>query len=205
MIGIDFIFLSIDMSGALFSLISLAVDGSFDVLGGILYIIMYAFPSLFRANEFLSNVCYRLVCELAIIASHCIWCLCHWDVVKEARRRKVTIDEIMEERDQAAREAESTMTVAPAEQQKPPDNGSQQEQEKIQEAPQETQPETPQSIMQQDTTQEKTQGTTTTSEIQTEANGTGDDDTIREKEAEGTGTVRGNVEERDLEKGIKHE
>ncbi|KAI5300171.1 E1 ubiquitin-activating protein uba2 [Ascosphaera pollenicola] len=43
-IGIDFIFLSIDMSGALFSLISLAFEGSFDVLGGVLYIVMYAFP-----------------------------------------------------------------------------------------------------------------------------------------------------------------
>ncbi|QPG76789.1 hypothetical protein FOA43_004183 [Brettanomyces nanus] len=55
-IGINFIFLATDLSGAIFSLASLAVDpANFDIMGAIIY-----------------SICAFL--EIGIFASHLVWC-----------------------------------------------------------------------------------------------------------------------------------
>lgn len=40
-IGINFVFLVMDFLGALFSLLSLAAQHTFDILGGVMYIVWY--------------------------------------------------------------------------------------------------------------------------------------------------------------------
>ena len=53
-IGINWIFLSVDFSGALFSLLSLVVENTFDILAGVMY-----------------SICMAL--EIGIFGSHIVW------------------------------------------------------------------------------------------------------------------------------------
>ncbi|GFN20725.1 PQ-loop repeat-containing protein [Aspergillus tubingensis] len=80
-IGFNWVFLSIDTLGGLFSLFALAAQGSFDILGGIMYILV-------------------VVLEAGIYASHIIWRIRYRAVRKEARASGRSIDEVLEERNQ---------------------------------------------------------------------------------------------------------
>ncbi|KAI0178985.1 PQ loop repeat-domain-containing protein [Hypoxylon sp. FL1284] len=80
-IGINFVFLSMDWFGAFFSLLSLAVQNSFDILGGVLYI-----------------VCILL--ESGIFLSHIIWLLRTRKIRKEAKARGKTFDDIAAEHEE---------------------------------------------------------------------------------------------------------
>ncbi|GLA47105.1 hypothetical protein AnigIFM63604_000969 [Aspergillus niger] len=77
-IGFNWVFLSIDTLGGLFSLFALAAQGSFDILGGIMYILV-------------------VVLEAGIYASHIIWRIRYRAVRKEARASGKSIDEVLEE------------------------------------------------------------------------------------------------------------
>ncbi|KAK8133316.1 hypothetical protein PG999_001489 [Apiospora kogelbergensis] len=77
-VGINWVFLSMDCSGALFSLLALVVQNTFDILGGILYI-----------------VCFAL--EVGIFASHLIWLLRTRKVRREAREKSMTFDALAAE------------------------------------------------------------------------------------------------------------
>ncbi|KMP03956.1 hypothetical protein CISG_00857 [Coccidioides immitis RMSCC 3703] len=76
-VGINWVFLTMDTFGALFSLLALVVESSFDVLGGVMY-------------------CVVLALEIGIFGSHIVWRLLHRDLLKEAKAAGVTIDEILE-------------------------------------------------------------------------------------------------------------
>ncbi|KAI9832141.1 MAG: hypothetical protein M1819_004492 [Sarea resinae] len=76
-VGINLLFLTVDFSGAFFSLIALAVQNHFDVLGGILYIIC-------------------LFLELGIFISHWVWLLRTRKVRKEAKCAGLSYDEYVE-------------------------------------------------------------------------------------------------------------
>ncbi|KAK2794018.1 hypothetical protein FQN50_009952 [Emmonsiellopsis sp. PD_5] len=76
-IGINWFFLSMDTLGALFSLLALAAEGTFDIMGGILYIIV-------------------LILELGIFASHIVWRIRFRGLRKEAKEAGVSVDEIIE-------------------------------------------------------------------------------------------------------------
>ncbi|KZF22967.1 hypothetical protein L228DRAFT_268333 [Xylona heveae TC161] len=78
-IGINFIFLTVDFSGAFFSTLALAVQHTFDILGGILYI-----------------VCMLL--EIGIFLSHGIWLIRTRKLRHEAKLSGKSIDEILDER-----------------------------------------------------------------------------------------------------------
>ncbi|KAI1475426.1 PQ loop repeat-domain-containing protein [Daldinia eschscholtzii] len=80
-IGINFVFLSMDWLGAFFSLMSLAVQNSFDILGGVLYI-----------------VCILL--ESGIFMSHLIWLFRTRKIRREAASRGKTFDNIAAEHEQ---------------------------------------------------------------------------------------------------------
>ncbi|XXH05430.1 thioredoxin-disulfide reductase [Hypoxylon texense] len=80
-IGINFVFLSMDWLGAFFSLMSLAVQNSFDVLGGVLYI-----------------VCILL--ESGIFLSHIIWLFRTRKIRQEAISRHKTFDDIAAEHEE---------------------------------------------------------------------------------------------------------
>ncbi|KAL1971045.1 hypothetical protein VTN77DRAFT_2879 [Rasamsonia byssochlamydoides] len=80
-IGINWVFLSIDSLGALFSLLSLAAEGSFDILGGILYILV-------------------LLLEGGIFTSHIIWRLRNRKLFRAAKESGKTVDEMLEELEQ---------------------------------------------------------------------------------------------------------
>lgn len=56
MVGINWLFLSVDFSGALFSLLSLVVDRHFDVLMGVMY-------------------CLCMALEIGIFGCHVVWLL----------------------------------------------------------------------------------------------------------------------------------
>ncbi|KAI9929942.1 hypothetical protein AWENTII_003606 [Aspergillus wentii] len=77
-IGINWVFLSIDTFGGLFSLFALAAQGSFDILGGIMYIVV-------------------VVLEFGIYASHIIWRIRYRKLRKEAKAAGKTIDEMLED------------------------------------------------------------------------------------------------------------
>ncbi|OTB19048.1 hypothetical protein K445DRAFT_345353, partial [Daldinia sp. EC12] len=77
-IGINFVFLSMDWLGAFFSLMSLAAQNSFDILGGVLYI-----------------VCILL--ESGIFMSHLIWLFRTRKIRREAASRGKTFDNIAAE------------------------------------------------------------------------------------------------------------
>ncbi|KAL1875133.1 hypothetical protein VTK73DRAFT_10270 [Phialemonium thermophilum] len=77
-IGINWIFLAMDWSGAFFSLMALVAQNSFDVLGGVLYIIC----------------CFL---EMGIFMSHIIWRIRTREIRKEAAAQGKTFDEIAAE------------------------------------------------------------------------------------------------------------
>ncbi|EPE04450.1 pq loop repeat protein [Ophiostoma piceae UAMH 11346] len=77
--GINFMFLTMDWLGAFFSLMALAVQNTFDVLGGVIYI-----------------VCAFL--EIGMFVSHGIWLLRSRTLRKEAKAEGKTYDEILAER-----------------------------------------------------------------------------------------------------------
>ncbi|KAI0870449.1 PQ loop repeat-domain-containing protein [Hypoxylon argillaceum] len=75
-IGINFVFLTIDSLGALFSLFSLVTQHTFDILGGVMYI-----------------VCISL--EIGIFLSHLIWLFRTRQIRKEAKLNDKTFDDVM--------------------------------------------------------------------------------------------------------------
>ncbi|KAK8073106.1 hypothetical protein PG996_006454 [Apiospora saccharicola] len=77
-VGINWVFLSMDCSGAFFSLMALVAQNTFDILGGVLYIICCAL-------------------ELGIFTSHLIWLLRTRQVRREAKARGKTFDELAAE------------------------------------------------------------------------------------------------------------
>ncbi|OQD78800.1 hypothetical protein PENANT_c079G11543 [Penicillium antarcticum] len=77
-IGFNWVFLSIDTLGGLFSLFALAAQGSFDILGGIMYILV-------------------VVLESGIYISHTIWRIRYRKLRKEAKTRGISIDELLDE------------------------------------------------------------------------------------------------------------
>ncbi|KAJ5495140.1 membrane protein [Penicillium diatomitis] len=76
-IGFNWVFLSIDTLGGLFSLFALAAQGSFDILGGIMYILV-------------------VVLEAGIYISHLIWRFRYRQLRKEAKMSGRSIDELLE-------------------------------------------------------------------------------------------------------------
>lgn len=83
-VGINFLFLSIDWCGAVFSLMALVAQNTFDVLGGVLYII-----------------CAGL--ELGIFLSHAIWMIRTYKIRKAAKAEGKTFDDIAAEHDAEGR------------------------------------------------------------------------------------------------------
>ncbi|CAK7245269.1 MAG: hypothetical protein STHCBS139747_006844 [Sporothrix thermara] len=77
-VGINFFFLAMDWSGAFFSLMALVAQNTFDVLGGILYII-----------------CALL--EIGIFSSHFIWMIRTRKIRKRAKMEGKTFDELAAE------------------------------------------------------------------------------------------------------------
>ncbi|KAF2492676.1 hypothetical protein BU16DRAFT_620030 [Lophium mytilinum] len=82
-IGIDFIFLTVDWSGAFFSLMALVAQHTFDYLGGILYIIC-------------------LLLELGIFASHISWLYRTRHIRRLAKKAGKTYDEYMADQRETA-------------------------------------------------------------------------------------------------------
>jgi len=80
-IGINWTFLTIDSMGALFSLLALAAQGSFDILGGILYLLV-------------------IFLEIGIFASHITWRWRNRNLIRAAKVSGRTVDELLEEREQ---------------------------------------------------------------------------------------------------------
>ncbi|KAF2398137.1 hypothetical protein EJ06DRAFT_480605, partial [Trichodelitschia bisporula] len=73
-VGLNFMFLAIDWSGALFSMLALAVQRSFDVIGGVSYICV-------------------LVLEIGIVSSHLVWLYRTRNVREAAKRAGKKYDE----------------------------------------------------------------------------------------------------------------
>ncbi|ROW10131.1 hypothetical protein VMCG_02116 [Cytospora schulzeri] len=80
-IGINWIFLTMDWNGAFFSLMAVVAQTEFDVLGGVLYIICCAL-------------------EAGIFASHIIWRLRTRKIRKEAKAQGKTFDDIAAEHEE---------------------------------------------------------------------------------------------------------
>ncbi|KAH8433083.1 PQ-loop repeat-containing protein [Aspergillus melleus] len=78
-IGINWMFLSMDILGGVFSLLALAAQGTFDVLGGIMYILV-------------------VVLEMGIYASHLIWRIRYRQLRIEAKACGKSIDEMLDAR-----------------------------------------------------------------------------------------------------------
>ncbi|KAI1818318.1 PQ loop repeat-domain-containing protein [Poronia punctata] len=76
--GINFLFLTMDSLGALFSLFSLVAQRTFDVLGGVMYIIV-------------------IFLEIGIFASHLIWLFRTRRLRREAEREGKTFDDVLAE------------------------------------------------------------------------------------------------------------
>ncbi|KAI0121211.1 PQ loop repeat-domain-containing protein [Xylariales sp. AK1849] len=74
-VGINWIFLSMDWCGAFFSLMALVVQNTFDVLGGVLYIIC-------------------CVLEIGIFVSHILWLIRTRKIRKEAALQDKTFDDV---------------------------------------------------------------------------------------------------------------
>ncbi|KAJ5741762.1 PQ loop repeat protein [Penicillium manginii] len=86
-VGFNWVFLCIDTLGGLFSLFALAAEGSFDILGGIMYIIVY---------DLLHFFCFSVVLEMGIYISHTVWRYRFRKLRKEAKESGKSIDEILE-------------------------------------------------------------------------------------------------------------
>ncbi|RWA14429.1 hypothetical protein EKO27_g648 [Xylaria grammica] len=80
-IGINFLFLTMDSLGALFSLFSLVAQHTFDILGGVLYIVV-------------------ILLEIGIFASHLIWLFRTRRIRKEAKLNGKTFDDVAAEYEQ---------------------------------------------------------------------------------------------------------
>ncbi|TGJ88347.1 hypothetical protein E0Z10_g462 [Xylaria hypoxylon] len=80
-IGINFVFLTMDSLGAFFSLLSLVAQHTFDILGGVMYI-----------------VCILL--EIGIFASHLIWLFRTRQIRKEAKLNSKTFNDVTAEYEQ---------------------------------------------------------------------------------------------------------
>ncbi|KAI3340153.1 PQ loop repeat-domain-containing protein [Ustulina deusta] len=80
-IGINFVFLTMDSLGAFFSLLSLVAQRTFDVLGGVMYIIC-------------------ILLEIGIFASHLIWLFRTRRIRQEAKSNSKTFDDVMAEYEQ---------------------------------------------------------------------------------------------------------
>ncbi|KAI1314063.1 PQ loop repeat-domain-containing protein [Xylaria venustula] len=80
-IGINFVFLTVDSLGAFFSLLSLVAQHTFDVLGGVMYIIC-------------------MVLEIGIFASHLIWMFRTRRIRKDAKSENKTFDDVLAEHEQ---------------------------------------------------------------------------------------------------------
>ncbi|KAI7773640.1 hypothetical protein LA080_010219 [Diaporthe eres] len=74
-IGINWVFLAMDWSGAFFSLMALVAQNTFDVLGGVLYIIC-------------------VILELGIFTSHFIWLIRTHKVRKQAKEQGKTFNDV---------------------------------------------------------------------------------------------------------------
>ncbi|KAK2761134.1 hypothetical protein FQN54_001654 [Arachnomyces sp. PD_36] len=79
-IGINWVFLGMDALGAFFSTMALAAQGTFDILGGVIYIMV-------------------ILMEVGIFGSHVIWRFRYRKLRQEAKESGKSIDEILEERD----------------------------------------------------------------------------------------------------------
>ncbi|KAI0389609.1 PQ-loop-domain-containing protein [Xylariaceae sp. FL0594] len=77
-IGINWVFLSMDSLGAFFSLLSLVAQRTFDVLGGVMYIIC-------------------ILLEIGIFSSHLIWLIRTRHLRRDAEREGKTFDDIAAE------------------------------------------------------------------------------------------------------------
>ncbi|KAK4102137.1 hypothetical protein N658DRAFT_566259 [Parathielavia hyrcaniae] len=77
-IGINWVFLAMDWFGAFFSLMALVAQNTFDVLGGVLYIICCAL-------------------EIGIFSSHLLWLARTWKIRKAAAAEGKTFDDISAE------------------------------------------------------------------------------------------------------------
>ncbi|KAI0450548.1 PQ loop repeat-domain-containing protein [Xylaria acuta] len=82
-IGINFVFLTMDSLGAFFSLLSLVAQHTFDILGGVMYIIC-------------------ILLEIGIFASHLIWLFRTRLIRNAATRDGMTFDDVMAEHEQRA-------------------------------------------------------------------------------------------------------
>ncbi|KAI0859639.1 PQ loop repeat-domain-containing protein [Xylaria cubensis] len=80
-IGLNFVFLTMDFLGALFSLLSLVAQHTFDILGGVMYI-----------------VC--IVLEIGIFASHLIWLFRTRRIRNTAKLDEKTFDDVRAEHEQ---------------------------------------------------------------------------------------------------------
>ncbi|KAF2970484.1 hypothetical protein GQX73_g3117 [Xylaria multiplex] len=80
-VGINFVFLTADSLGAFFSLLSLVTQHTFDILGGVLYIIC-------------------ILLEIGIFASHLIWLFRTRQIRKGAKVGGKTFDDILVEYEQ---------------------------------------------------------------------------------------------------------
>ncbi|PTU19846.1 hypothetical protein P175DRAFT_0509837 [Aspergillus ochraceoroseus IBT 24754] len=86
-IGLNWLFLGTDTMGGLFSLFALAAQGTFDVLGGIMYLIV-------------------VLLEAGIFLSHIIWRIRYRKLLREAKTTGRSIDELLEERQRMEKESE---------------------------------------------------------------------------------------------------
>jgi hypothetical protein len=78
-VGINFVFLTLDFLGAVFSLCALVAQAEFDVLGGVLYII-----------------CMTL--EIGIFTSHAVWYVRTYRLRRQLKAEGKTYDEVLEEK-----------------------------------------------------------------------------------------------------------
>ncbi|KAL2010255.1 hypothetical protein VTN00DRAFT_6062 [Thermoascus crustaceus] len=81
-VGINFVFLTIDTLGALFSLFALAAQGTFDILGGIMYIIVF-------------------LLEAGIFTSHIIWRVRNRKLLKAAKEAGKSVDDLLAEENES--------------------------------------------------------------------------------------------------------
>ncbi|KAJ5084745.1 PQ loop repeat protein, partial [Penicillium alfredii] len=77
-IGLNWVFLSIDTLGGLFSLFALAAQGTFDILGGIMYIVV-------------------VLLEMGIYLSHIIWRIRFRGARKEAKASGRSLEDVLED------------------------------------------------------------------------------------------------------------
>ncbi|KAJ6022000.1 hypothetical protein N7540_007504 [Penicillium herquei] len=94
-IGFNWVFLSIDTLGGLFSLFALAAQGSFDILGGIMYILV-------------------VVLEAGIYISHIAWRIRYRKLRKEAKASGMSIDEFLDLHRHDTEETQSHQKSDPA-------------------------------------------------------------------------------------------